>query len=220
MKKLLKKSLAVFLSVVIALSVASVAFANYDFSTENQENEEIVATMYLCACVYVFPVSGHTWIYVENNTDHPLRVGLYDVPAGQGVSIGAFSFSVADGWGIYYNLEAFRENNKNREDIAWSIPEEMTASELDTLNNSLHDYFNSWGFIRNCATFAYSMWNSVTGDVYFSMLIPAITLLQLMIGGADRGELDMYFPDPSQVYRQVGSGDSARLEPLDRTDIY
>ena len=44
MKKLLKKSLAVFLSVIIALSVASVAFANYDFSTETQENEEIVAT--------------------------------------------------------------------------------------------------------------------------------------------------------------------------------
>ena len=130
MKKLFKKSLAVFLSVVIALSVASVAFANFDSSTETQGSEEIVATMYLCACVYVFPVSGHTWIYVENNTDHTLRVGLYDVPAGQGVSIGAFSFSVADGWGIYYNLEAFRENNKDREDIAWSIPEEMTAAFL------------------------------------------------------------------------------------------
>ena len=229
MKNYLKKCLAVFMAIVTVFSLSTVSFANVaaepetelEVNNEEVNNEnEIVATMYLCSCVYVFPVSGHTWIYVENNTDRTLKVGLYDLPPGQGVSIGSFSFSVADGWGLYYNVEAFRENNKNREDITWSIPEELTASELQTLTDKLVGYYNSWGFVRNCSFFAFNMWNSVTHDGYFSLLIPAISLLMLMIGGADRGTLDMYFPDPSQVYRQSGSGASATLVPLKRTDIY
>lgn len=220
MRRFLKKCLAVFLAVITVFSISAVALANYDFTPEKQNDDEVVATMYLCACVYVFPVSGHTWIYVENNSDRTLRVGLYDLPPGQGVSIGSFSFSVADGWGLYYNVEAFRENNKDREDITWSIPEELTAGELQTLTDELVDYYNSWGFIRNCSFFAFHMWNAVTGDSYFSLLIPAITLLMVMIGGAKRGALDMYFPDPSQVYRQSGSGSEAKLVPLNRTDIY
>lgn len=221
MKSFLKKSLAIILVMVMIFSVSSVAMAKYESeAAASQNSEETVATMYLCSCVYVFPISGHTWIYVENNTNRTIRVGLYDVPPGQGVSIGSFSFSVSDGWGLYYNVEAFRENNKDREDITWSIPEELTASELQTLTDELVGYYNSWGFGRNCSYFAFNMWNAVTGDHYFSLLIPAISQLMLIIGGAEKGELDMYFPDESQVYRQSGSGSSAKLVPLDRTDIY
>lgn len=220
MKSFLRKTLAIILTVATVFSISAVAMANYDNDAETQESEEIVATMYLCACVYVFPISGHTWIYVENNTDRTLRVGLYDLPPGQGVSVGSFSFTVADGWGLYYNIEAFRENNKDREDITWSVSEELTASELQTLTDELVGYFNSWGFGRNCAYFAFKMWNAVTGDHYFSLLIPAITLVMVMIGGGKRGALDMYFPDASQVYRQSGSGSSATLVPINRTNIY
>lgn len=221
MKSLLKKILAVMLVSAIVFSTSAFAMANYENdAVAPQSSNDTVATMYLCSCVYVFPISGHTWIYVENNSSKTIRVGLYDVPPGQGVSIGSFSFTVDDGWGLYYNIEAFRENNKDREDITWSIPEELNASELQTLTDSLVGYYNSWGFGRNCSYFAFNIWNSVTGDHYFSLLIPAISQLMVMIGGAEKGELDMYFPDPSQIYRQSGSGSSAKLVPINKTDIY
>ncbi len=173
-----------------------------------------VATLSLCTCVYFFPFVGHAWIYVHNYSDVPQQVGLYEVPVGQGVSVGSFSFSVSDGWGLYYNLEAHRENRDGNTSRIWSNTVEMTQAELDELSDALLDYPNYWGFVGNCATFAYSMWNKVTGDSYFSMLIPAITWLQIVIGGAEKGALQMYTPTRDQVFRQRGSGDDAYLEPV------
>lgn len=35
-----------------------------------------------------------------------------------------------------------------------------------------------------------------------------------MLAGADKGQIQMYYPDASQVYRQTGSGSSAHLVPV------
>ena len=55
---------------------------------------------------------GHVWLYIENLTDKPIDVGLLTVQPNEGVSVGLLSFSRADGWGIYYNIEAYCCNNK------------------------------------------------------------------------------------------------------------
>lgn len=178
---------------------------------ESSGNDGVVATLSLCSAIYVWPVSGHTWIYVHNNSDEPITVGHYEVPVGQGVSVGVFSFSVDDGWGIYYNIEAYKENTKNRMDKVWSKSEELDADELETLHNRLLNYPNYWGFGGNCATFAFSMWNSVTHDGYFSLLIPAITQFMIMVSGGQKGVLEMYCPPREHVYRLKGNGENAYL---------
>ncbi len=236
----MKKIIAVLVAMIIIFSVPSVAFAteNVEQTTvaseeNNQPSEEntlpseepeapevndeattdsgVVATLSLCSAIYVWPVSGHTWIYVHNNSDEPITVGHYEVPVGQGMSVGVFSFSVNDGWGIYYNIEAYKENTKNRMDKVWSKSEELDADELATLNKRLLSYPNYWGFGGNCATFAFSMWNSVTHDGYFSLLIPAITQFMIMVSGGQKGVLEMYCPPREHVYRLKGSGENAYL---------
>lgn len=224
----MKKFVAVLLALAMLFTVPAFAFAAEDaeqtpiVSEENEEttapeeseadSDETVATISLCTCIYVWPISGHTWIYVHNNSDEPIQVGHYEVPVGQGVSVGVFSFSVNDGWGIYYNIEAYKENTKNRMDNVWSKSEELDANELETLSNKLLSYPNYWGFGGNCATFAFTMWNSVTNDNYVSLLIPAITQFMLMVSGAKRGELEMYCPSRDNVYRLKGYGENAHLE--------
>lgn len=208
----MRKTVAVLLALIIAFSaVIPVMAAETEPLADTAENEA-VATISLCTAIYVWPVSGHTWIYVHNNSDDPIQVGHYTVPAGQGASVGAFSFSVDDGWGIYYNIEAYKENTKNRMDKVWSKSEDIDASELATLSESLKNYPNYWGFVNNCATFAFSIWNDVTGDAYFSLLIPAITQFMLMITGAKKGTLEMYCPPRDNVYRLKGQGENAHLE--------
>lgn len=221
----MKRILAMILTLAMLFTVSTVAWAEEEpsiqaveesiisIAAEENGEDEVVATLSLCSNIYVWPISGHTWIYVHNNSDEPIQVGLYEVPVGQGVSIGAFSFSVNDGWGLYYNIEAYKENNKNRMGNVRSISEEMDAEELAALNNSLNNYPNIWTFGVNCATFSFSMWNSVTGDGYFSLLIPAISDFMIMLGGGKRGVLEMYQPSRDNVYRQVGSGDDAYLVP-------
>lgn len=225
----MKKIIALLMAFVIVFSVPAFAFAAEEIEqttvvaeeteeiipeetvTEESDPDETVATLSICSAIYVWPISGHTWIYVHNNSDKPIQVGHYEVPVGEGVSVGVFSFSVNDGWGIYYNIEAYKENTKNRMDKVWSKTTELDADELDTLHSRLLSYPNYWGFGGNCATFAFSMWNSVTHEGYFSLLIPAITQFMLMVSGAERGTLEMFCPSRENVYRLKGSGNNAHL---------
>ena len=229
----MKRIISVLVAIIMIFSVPSVAFAtenaeqttvtsdentqpseetqNTEVNDEQSTDDGVVATLSLCSAIYVWPISGHAWIYLHNNSDEPITVGHYEVPVGQGVSVGVFSFSVNDGWGIYYNIEAYKENTKNRMDKVWSKSEELDAQELAILNERLLSYPNYWGFIGNCATFAFSMWNSVTHDGYFSLLIPAITQFMIMVSGGEKGVLEMYCPPRENVYRLKGSGEDAYL---------
>lgn len=208
----MKRIISVLLTVAIIFSLPSVAFAENEVPPESTGYSGNIATLSVCSSVYVWPISGHAWIYVHNISDEPIKVGHYEVPVGEGVSVGVFSFSVSDGWGIYYNVEAYKENTKNRMDNVRSKTVEIDANELEVLNNKLLSYPNYWGFIGNCATFAFTMWNSVTGDGYFSLLIPAITDFMLMAGGAEKGKLEMFCPSRDDVYRLKGYGEDAHLE--------
>ena len=210
----LKKLLSLVLAAVMLFSAACVTAYADGSLTEQEDENEIVATVSICSCIYFFPISGHTWIYVENLSDRVQRVGLYDLPVGQGVSIGSFSFSVADGWGVYYNIEAFRENRDNNSSNHWTKTKELTQSELDSLSNNIANYVNYWDFYFNCAFFAFSIWNSVSGDFLIPLVIPAISQLEVILAGGKKGVLEMYEPTEDQVFRQRGSGSSAYLEPV------
>lgn len=210
----LKKLLSLVLAAVMLISAACVTAYADGSLTEQEDENEIVATVSICSCIYFFPISGHTWIYVENLSDRVQRVGIYDLPVGQGVSIGSFSFSVADGWGVYYNIEAFRENRDNNSSNHWTKTKELTQSELDSLSNNIANYVNYWDFYFNCAFFAFSIWNSVSGDFLIPLVIPAISQLEVILAGGKKGVLEMYEPTEDQIFRQRGSGSSAYLEPV------
>lgn len=179
-----------------------------------QNNNGYVACASICSSMSVPLIAGHTYIYVQNLSDKPIQVGLYEVPVGQGVSVGAFSFSVSDGWGLYYNLEAFRENRDNAEGKIWSKSKMLDESGLNRLSNNLKNYLNYWDPFFNCAFFAYSVWNVSAGDMLIPFVIPVLSHLMLMIAGGHKGALDLYCPTEDQVFRQRGSGSNARLEPV------
>lgn len=228
MQKTFKRFLALFIGILMIFSLPTVIFAD-DGSGEadssgtapvsdgnvnepvETDDEEIVATVSLFSCMYIFPVSGHTWIYVENLSDKTQRVGLYDLPAGQGVSIGSFSISVSDGWGIYYNVECYRENRDNNLDSHWSVTKNLTQSELDDLSEHLRTYKNYWGVVRSCSFFTFSIWNDVAGTFLIPVTFPAITQLEVMLAGAKKGQLKIYAHTADQVFRQIGTGDEAYL---------
>lgn len=186
-----------------------------DSELYTSDGEKIVARASLFAAMYVFPVSGHTWIYVENLTDEPIMVGVYEVPVDQGVSVGAFSFSVNDGWGIYYNLEAYRENRNDNIDDCRSLTIDLTEAELIELSESIKNYPNMWEmFIFNCTFFAFSIWNHNSDYFFVPFFLPAVAVLEVIIMGAKKGVTEMYYPTTDQVFKQRGTGKSAYLEPV------
>lgn len=223
-KERVKKLTALLLAFVFAFVPFVTAFAEEEIlpDTGNVETSEpdipdesdIVASVSICSSMSVPVIAGHTYIYVHNLSDEPIQVGLYEVPVGQGVSVGSFSFSVSDGWGLYYNIEAYRENSDNIEHKIWSKTKQLNASQLESLSNNIKNYLNYWDPVFNCAFFAYTIWNVSVGDFLIPLVIPVFSHLMLMVSGARKGVLDMYFPTEDQVFRQRGSGNNARLEPV------
>ncbi len=211
----MKKAVASILTVLIIFTVCVPAFAD----TAAGDSSEAVAELSVCSSMSIPVIAGHTYIYVKNLTDEPLRVGLYDVPVGEGVSIGSLSVSVSDGWGIYYNLEAHRENRDDHLSDIWSKTVKITQSELDKLNGKLNGYLNHWDVFFNCAYFAYSMWNGTTGDFVMPFVIPLFSHWALQLSGGEKGKLELFVPEREQIFRQQGSGADAKLVPASAKTI-
>lgn len=209
-KSTFKKIISILIAIVTVFTASQAAFA----TEEAEPADETVARIWVCSNMSIPLVLGHTYVYVENLSDAPIRVGAYEVPVGESVSVGCFAFSAYDGWGIYYNLEAYRENKKGKEGKIWSKSDTLTAEELEKMNSYLINYLNHWDPIFNCSFFSYSVWNAATGDFLIPFPLPIVAHLMLMLTGGEKGVLDMKYPEATQVYRQKGTGSSARLEPV------
>ncbi len=181
---------------------------------QQEDPNEIVANLYVVSRLLAFPFVGHAWIYCENLSDETIRVGLYDVPPGEGVSVGCMAFTTHDGFGIYYNVESWREKQNNRESSYWSKKKTLTKEGVDKLTNALISYPNMWMLYFDCAFFAYTIWNGVTGQFLIPCGIPGLSILSVMIGG-QKGSCSMYQPREDQVFRQEGNGGSASLKAID-----
>lgn len=148
MHSILKKTVALVLSLIMLLGLSAVAFASEEDVTEANavtevvDDGEFVARLYVCSSMSVPVLVGHVYLYVENLSDEPITVGLYEVPIGQGVSVGTMCFSVSDGGGIYYNVEAYRINKNDKNDSVLCKSKGLTKSELEKLSRKLSDASN------------------------------------------------------------------------------
>lgn len=202
MKNTVKKLMAIILSLTIIFTIAMPAFASDDAN-------EIVAKISVCSRVREVPSLGHIWIYIHNISDRTLKVGAYDLPSGEGVSIGTFANTRDDGKGIYYNIEAHCINKYGDHDF-FSITKEISAATLEKVSNKILD-LNHWDIFKNCMHFAFKVWKTATGQGFANFFFPAFGEMQLRIVGARNKALYMYYPTADRVYKQQGSGSSAYL---------
>lgn len=202
MKNTAKKLMAIMLSLVIIFTIAIPAFASDD-------PNEIVAKISICSRVREVPSLGHIWIYIHNISDRTLKVGAYELPSGEGVSIGTFANTRDDGKGIYYNIEAHCINKYGDHDF-FSITKDMSAATLEKVSNRILD-LNHWDIFKNCMHFAFKVWKDATGQGFANFLFPAFGEMQLRMVGARNKALYMYHPTADRVYKQQGSGSGAYL---------
>lgn len=168
-----------------------------------------VCRMYMC---YVFGVrisTGHAWVYFENLTDHDITVGAYKLPPKQGVSVGTFCFSVSDGPGVYYNVESY---NMTKDAMAKTlyIYIDLDQKTLDKVSDQIL-LSNYWSFIHNCLWFATKVWNSGGGKHQPTLGTAMTNIIFFYILCSPQKGLNMYRPDKSRVYRQIGLGDYTYL---------
>lgn len=206
MKQILKKAISILMvALIVCTIVAPCSVA---------AGEPVVARMYVITYLGGTSWTDHAFVYFENLSDKTLKVGLYDLPAGEGVSVGCYAASRADGYGIYYNVEAHCANKYGQS--GWcSISEDLTESQLRKATDAIINARNGWDFIFNCMYFAFQVWNKTTGDNLVSLIFPFLGELQLKMRGGRSGP-KMYFAREDQVFRQRGKGSSAYLTDVSR----
>ncbi len=178
--------------------------------TETKEHEDkYVAKIYICAKRQLSPL-GHLWVYIHNTSDQPIEVGLYTVPVDQGVSIGTFGITRADGMGIYYNVEAYAANKYGLDSVV-CLEDVLTQSELEDVSRTIRNS-NVWDpIIFNCMTAAFSIWNAGAAIKLIPLVFPILGRIQMLIY-PHLNQLEMYYPTEDQVYKQRGIGNNAKLE--------
>ena len=180
-----------------------------DESRPLQDND-IVAVLYVLYDISDIHGVGHTWIYIENLTNQELKVGIYPLPANEGVSVG--TLPEYDGWGIYYNIEAYQQTVYGMEGQV-SMKEEITLKKLRRVSNFIVNYPNIWDpVIFNCMLFAFLAWDMGSLKILIPLIFPIIGKLQMMIYPHEK-EMQMIPVTIDKVYRQTGMAGWAKLEP-------
>lgn len=161
-------------------------------------NDENIARMWLCSKINTKGSVDHFFLYFENLSNEPIKVGRFTVPVGGTVSVGSFGSTGPDGgFGVYYNLET--ERNYYVDTLA--IATLLTQSELDSVNGKISNY-NHWDPIFNCIYFAVRAWNVSGGKKLPIIIFPSIMRLILKNNGAVYEPFDLYKNNPNPVYKQ------------------
>ena len=175
-------------------------------------DNDIVADFYVFHDKSDIHGAGHTWVYVENLTDQELKVGVYTLPANEGVSVG--TLPEYDGWGIYYNIEAYQQGIYGMEDQL-SMKDQITLRELRRVSNFIVSYPNFWDPVFfNCMLFAFLAWDMGSLKILLPLIFPIIGKIQMLIYPHETGAL-MKPVTKDKVYRQTGMFGWAGLMPYD-----
>ena len=174
------------------------------------QDNDVVANLYVFYDKSDIHGFGHIWIYVENLTNQELKVGIYPLPAYEGVSVG--TLPEYDGWGLYYNIEAYQQTVYGMEGQV-SVKEEITLKKLRRVSNFIVNYINIWDpIIFNCMFFAFLAWDVGSWKILIPLFFPIIGKLQMMIYPYET-EKQMMPVTKDKVYRQVGMAGWAKLVP-------
>ena len=174
------------------------------------QDNDIVADLYVFYDKSDIHGMGHTWIYVENRTNQELKVGIYPLPPNEGVSVG--TLPEYDGWGVYYNIEAYQQGIYGMEDQL-SMKEEITLKELRRVSNFIVNYLNFWDPVFfNCMLFAFLAWDMGSWKILIPLFFPIIGKVQMLIYPHEIGTL-MKPVTKDKVFRQVGMAGWAKLMP-------
>lgn len=165
------------------------------------------ARIYLCSKLN-FPGVGHIFIYVENLTDEPIKVGQIVLEKDQAVSMGSFGFQRSDGWGVYYNTESYLYGKEDYSSLV-CMSEEIDSAHLAKLNKFLEGY-NFWELFINCVFFAVGAWNSCTNTFILPVSFPVFCRMQINAHKNDK-ITQMYIPERDNVYHVKGTGSRQSL---------
>ena len=136
-------------------------------------------------------------------------IGTYPLLPGEGVSVATFGTTRYDGKGVYYNMEAYRDD-KYCDESCISISQDINRKELEKVSEKIVNS-NKWNFIVNCVYFACGVWNTVADEKVIPFFYPPVARMQIRAKG--NGETCIMAHQPGEKsFKQRGFGKDAYME--------
>ena len=106
---------------------------------------------------------GHTWVSVENLTDHAISINDNEINPGELLTVSVWGIS--GHFGVAYNIEPQFITECGRYDGRKSLSVSIEESDLEIIGNYIENNPN-WTFRKNCSYWSVGLWNEVAGDDY------------------------------------------------------
>lgn len=103
--------------------------------------------------------AGHAFLSLKNTTWQSIRLGGINVAPGVEYTIGLWALN--DHSGIWYNMESYAINHKEKMPNRVSLSMYIYSDDLEIINSYI-DSHDAWTPISNCSAFARLIWNSVS----------------------------------------------------------
>ncbi len=104
---------------------------------------------------------GHAFFSLENVSSENITVGKMVVEPHTTITIG--TWSVAEHFGVWYNLESNYIKYNGKYDGRLSVSIGINSADIDIINDSIAS-MDKWDPLHNCSYFALTTWNKVAGD--------------------------------------------------------
>lgn len=202
-----------FKKIISVLLVISILMSAFSISVFAKSDKEYVACMYVCHMSRKAYLSGHTWLYFENLTNHEITVGAYKVPAKGTVSVGTFGYSIRDGRGLYYNVERYRYNHPKLTNFVY-VSKKITRSQLDRISGKI-TRSGYWNFLLNCSFFAFTTWDLTPEKIMIYTMFPLLARFAILIYPSHSTGKQLQKAEIKDAYKQKGFGKNAYLIPAD-----
>ena len=153
------------LSLILSVSLYGCSKSDREYSTNIDSTDTAILT------IFTYDGSGekkpmlmnlgHAFFSLENISDDEIMVGKKSVAPHSTITIG--TWSVAEHFGVWYNLESnyikFNGKYTGRKSISIGI----NSEDIDTISECISSMDN-WGPLHNCSYFALTTWNKVATD--------------------------------------------------------
>lgn len=179
------------------------------FEIKPASDPDAVARVYLCSKFNKLPKPGHFFVYIENLTDEPIMVGLYEVPVNAGCSLAVWGFQKSDGFGLYYNCECYHYTDSSYSRTI-CISEEINQKELEKVSRIIKNS-NQWDLFINCTFFACRVWNHISWRKVIPCIFPIFVRLGLRIHGSTEMPW-MYRCSKENVLKAKSFGNWSRVQ--------
>lgn len=101
---------------------------------------------------------GHSFLSFENKTTETIKIGKYDLPAGDIVTIS--TWSISEHFGIWYNTESNYIKYYDKYNGRFSVSVGLEVDCLDKMNKFIENN-DKWLPTKNCTNFSVGLWNTL-----------------------------------------------------------